>query len=230
MAQETLRFINFISGGGSTNLAVLEAERPGNQLDGLTKTVAIISSDPQATGIRKAIDAGFPAGEVMSVKPAHLAEQLLEIMDYYRPDYFHQLGWMPKTPDEVIARYRGLNQHFGPGGKLMYGERRAYAYRRFSEMVGEERGVPVFCQRVAPNYDSGDIVYMCWTNICSAETPEEASKRILDIEHQVQIEARRRLALGDVNLTPVPSLARNEAEEELLLLAKNEARVKYPAH
>jgi len=47
-----LRFINLISGSGSTNLAVLKAEKPGGRLYNLTRTAAIISSDPEAEGIR----------------------------------------------------------------------------------------------------------------------------------------------------------------------------------
>lgn len=91
-----LRFINFISGGGSTNLAILEAEKAGGRLRGLTETIAIVSSNPNAGGIEKAIEKGFPKQNIEIVDPGEhdFTIRLLEVLDKYKPDYFHQLGWM----------------------------------------------------------------------------------------------------------------------------------------
>ncbi|PIU78009.1 MAG: hypothetical protein COS72_03755 [Candidatus Moranbacteria bacterium CG06_land_8_20_14_3_00_43_56] len=154
--------VNLISGGGSTNLAILEAQKPGGKLHGLVKTVAIISSNPMAGGIKKVIDAGFPQKNIYVIdsKRDNLGQQLLEIMDIYRPDYFHQLGWEPYTPDYVTERFQGLNQHLGPGGRFMYYERRIYAQLWFCKKIGEKRPIPVFCQYAHKDYDDGDVVYV----------------------------------------------------------------------
>ena len=225
-----IRTVNLISGEGSTNLAVLEAQKPGGRLSGLVETVAIISSDPQATGIKKALDSGFPSAHihVVSTGPG-LARELLAVLDQYQPDYFHQLGWVPKTPTEVINRYDGLNQHLGPGGRWMYRARRIYALLRFEALIGEKRLLPIFCQRVASEYDAGNVIYARWIRMAIDESAEQIADRVLPIEHAVQIEALRRLATGHpIRERPVPRFARAKGQEELLLQAKREARDRYP--
>ena len=54
------KVVNLISGGGTTNLEVLKAEQTGGKLSKYSRTVAIVSSDPDAGGIKKALDLGFP--------------------------------------------------------------------------------------------------------------------------------------------------------------------------
>lgn len=225
-----LKFINLISGSGSTNLAVLEAEKPGGKLYGLTKTVAIISSDPEARGIERAKEVGFPEKDIHLVFPekGNLAKQILEIFDKYKPDYFHQLGWMPLTPLELLKHYKGLNQHLGPGGKWMYGIRRIYAFFLFCQRIGERRKIPIFCQWVAPEYDKGKVIYLKYEELKPGETPEEAAEKLLKIEHYVQIEARYCLARGNFKEEPIPKIAKNLEEEKILLSAMKEAQDKYP--
>jgi len=224
-----LRIVNLISGNGSTNLAIIQAESPDGKLHGLVETVAMIFSDSESEGIKKAKSKGFPADDIWLIDQSkgNLVNQLLKILDRYKPDYFHQLGWMPLTPTEVIERYNGLNQHLGPGGKWMYGVRRIYAHMRFCEMIGEKRPIPVFCQKVAPKYDEGEVIYVRYENILPDETPEEVAERLLSIEHQVQIEALRRLATKSYELQPTPKIALNPEEEKLLFEAKKEAYDKY---
>ncbi len=225
-----LRVVNFISGGGSTNLAVISAEKPGGKLHGLVETVAIVSSDPKADGIEKAWDAGFPISNVWVARPndGNFTSQLLKILDRYQPDYFHQLGWMPLTPKKVINRYKGLNQHLGPGGKWMYGVRRIYAHMLFCEMIWDNRPIPIFCQFVAPKYDKGNAICVYYENILPGESPENAAARLLPFEHQVQIEGLYRLATNSFEPRPVPEIALNRREEEILLEAKKKARDIYP--
>ena len=225
-----LRIVNLISGNGSTNLAIIEAESFGGKLDGLLETVGMIFSNPESEGIEKVKNKGFSADDIWVVNQnkENLASQLLKILDKYKPDYFHQLGWMSLTPPEVIERYKGLNQHLGPGGKWMYGARRIYAHMRFCKMIGENRLIPIFCQRVAPRYDEGDVIYVQYEKILPDETPEEMAERLLKIEHHIQIEALRRLATNSYKVQPVPKIALNSEEEKILFKAKKEARDKYP--
>lgn len=229
-----LTTINLISGSGTTNEAILKAEKPGGTLHGLVQTLAIISSDPKAPGIDRAKKLGFDAEHIYVVDPKKdLALQLLQILDKYKPDFFHQLGWFPMTPLAVIKKYKGLNQHLGPGGRWMYGVRRIYAHQKFCEMVGEVRPIPVFCHLITlekPGYDEGDVVCIKWEKLLDSETPEKAMVRLAPIEYEVQIEALRRLASPDLvwELEPSPKIAKTAKEEELLLQAKMEARDKYP--
>jgi len=47
-----------------------------------------------------------------------LAKQLLKIFDRHRPDYFHQLGWMPLTPLKVIKKISRAQSAFGARRKM----------------------------------------------------------------------------------------------------------------
>jgi len=223
-----LRFINLISGSGSTNLAILKAEEPGGRLYGLTKTVAVISSNPQAEGVKKVKEFGFPEKDIYFVFPkkGNLGKQLLEIFNKYKPHYFHQLGWLPLTPIEVLRKYKGLNQHLGPGGKGMYGIRRIYAFLWFCRKVGEVRKIPIFSQWVAPEYDKGDVIFLKYAKIDLNEKPEKIAQRLLPIEHEVQIEARSRLAKGNFKERALPKIAKNPKEEKILLEAIKKASLK----
>jgi len=222
--------VNLISGGGSTNLAILEAQKPGGKLHGLVKTVAIISSNPMAGGIKKVIDAGFPQKNIYVIdsKRDNLGQQLLEIMDIYRPDYFHQLGWEPYTPDYVTERFQGLNQHLGPGGRFMYYERRIYAQLWFCKKIGEKRPIPVFCQYAHKDYDDGDVVYVHYEDYQEHETDEEISRRLLPIEHEVQIEGLYLLATGKAKPIPVPRVYETDEERTLMDQARIAAKERYP--
>jgi hypothetical protein len=147
------RWINFISGGGSTNLAVLEAEKPGGILFGFSKTVAIVSSDPDAGGIKKAVEADFPQRHIHVCAPGKdIYGELIEIVENYSPDHFHQLGWAPLTPKAFLARFQGLNQHLGRRALMKVGAASGRDSRRVGRTIP-----PGFCQRVAEDYDEGDI-------------------------------------------------------------------------
>lgn len=67
-----------------------------------------------------------------------------------------------------------------------------------------------------------------WEEIFAGEKPDEVAKRLLPIEHQVQIEGRRCLATKSCQELPVPLVALNDEEEQILEWAKKQARDKYP--
>ena len=222
--------IHLISGGGSTSAAVWEAQQPGQLLHGLVKTVAVVTSAPEKGGLDLIVERGFPKEDTYVADPeGDLTSQLLRIFGRYELDYFHQLGWMPQTPKEVILRYNGLNQHLGHGGRWMYGIRRVYTHMRFCEATGKKWPIPIFCQKVHQEYDKGDVLfvrYEAWWTL--GETPEEVARALLPIEHEVQIEALHRIARGNLKTYLVSQLARTQEERELLETLKKEARDRYP--
>ena len=99
----------------------------------------------------------------------------------------------------------------------------------FCQRIGELRPIPIFCQRVAPEYDKGNVIYLRYEELRDNEIPEEAAKRLLAIEYYVQIEGRLRLARGTFKEEPVPKIAKNLEEEKILFGAMKEARDKYPS-
>lgn len=231
--KEALRGISLISGGASTCLKILREEKEGGILYGKTKTVAVIASSHKVSGLENVVKkAGFPREDTHVAYPGdgNLGERLLEIFGYYKPDFFHQLGWMPMTPEEVMEKYTGFNQHLGPGGRWMYGVRRVYAHMRFCQEVERIVPIPVFCQFVDPIYDAGLVVYVRYIDLDFKQTPEQNAEMLLPIEHKVQIEGRKKLFAGTAytNAEIVPTIAENGEEEALLFTIRKKSRDKYP--
>jgi len=228
----TKSVVNFISGGASTCVSIIGGELPGGILFDATQTVAIIADSHDIDGIQNVMAAEFPKEHIHVVNPgSDFAERILVVLDVYKPDFFHQLGWMPQMPEEVLARYVGLNQHLGPGGKWMFGVRRVYAHMRFCQEVGRIIPIQVFCQLVDPAYDAGKIVYAESVNLDFTQTPEYNAKMLLlSIEHEVQIRGRMEMAHRfNPELADNPAnIAQNPAEEEILFKMKKEARDRYP--
>jgi len=232
MMKRTLRGVSLISGGASTCLRVIQEENPGGALWSVSETVAVIASTDDVSGIQNLKDIGYPADDIHVVNPknGYFATKLLMFLDKYKPDFFHQLGWMPLTPDEIMDQYVGLNQHLGPGGKWMYGVRRVYAHMRFCQEVGRIIPISVFCQFVDPVYDAGKVLSIRNIDLDFSKTPEQNAEMLLPIEHEVQIAGRMELFFdkspSDAQL--VPNIAKSLREEEILFAMKKEARDKYP--
>ncbi|EKE11022.1 MAG: hypothetical protein ACD_15C00152G0006 [uncultured bacterium] len=231
-SKRALKYVNLISGGASTCVRVIEEEKPGGELYGLSETVAVIASASDIEGIQNVKEAGFSEDCIHVVESgSNFDFRILEVMNQCQPDYFHQLGFMPKMPAKVLSNYRGLNQHLGPGGKWMYGVRRVYTHIRFCEEVGRKIPIQVFCQIVDPEYDAGVVVYAKSVDLDFSRTPEKNAKDLLlPIEHRVQIEGRREMFFG-FNLLEAQApakIALNQEEERILLEMKKEARSKYP--
>jgi len=230
--KRTPRWVNFISGGASTCIRVIQEEMPGGSLLGASETVAIVANSHSVDGIANITkETKFSEEKIIVVEPGpNFASRILEVLDRYRADRFHQLGWMPQMPEEVLKRYIGCNQHLGPGGKWMYGVRRVYAHMRFCQEVGRIIPIEVFCQLVHPKYDAGKIVCHQIVDLDFRNTPEQNAKILLPIEHEVQINGRQAMFYGirpDEMEDPI-NIAQNAEEEDLLFALKKEARDKYP--
>lgn len=228
--EELKKTIGLISGGGTTNLEVLLSEERGGELYGLTQTIAIISSNSKARGIEKALSCGFPKKDIHILDPKNVnfTTRLLEIFAEYDPHFYHQLGWMPLTPEELIMFYRGLNQHLGPGGRYMHGRRRIWVHIEFCKLIGRPLPIPVFCQLVHPEFDKGDIVCMEEIEVDLGQDIQAIADLLLPIEHQVQIKGRKMFATGDYILKPVPEYARTPDEAAVLDRLKLESRKVFP--
>jgi len=212
-----MKFINLISGSGSTNLKIFEEEKFGGALYGLTETLAIISSGSNVKGIDKAKSIGFPVNHIHIINPKDVLfePKLLNVFNEYKPDYFHQLGWIPKTPQKVLEKYSGINQHLGPGGNFMYGERRIFSHALFCSVIGKKYPVPIFCQLVGSDYDEGDMVYCKYEYIHDNESLQDVAGRLLEIEHRVQVVGRSKIARNDYCGISISKISRNKVADEI---------------
>lgn len=230
----------FISGGGTTMEAIGQACLYG-ELRGLVKPVVVISSKDAAGGIEKARKLHIPVEIIArnefrkgAAGQEEFGREILRRLSRYRPDVITQNGWLPLTPENVIYKFREniFNQHPGPvpefGGQGMYGRRVHAAVIIFNRL--SQRRDPytmVIAQRVSKEYDQGNVVQHAVVSILPTDTVDDLQKRALPLEHEVQIQLLRRIALGE-NLKNLTVNYVKPEEESLLKRAKEIGMVLYP--
>ena len=219
MTKGSLRIALLISGGGTTATAIIAACRSG-RLTGI-EPVCVIASKPDAGGIEKVQTVGFPKAGVHVVVPRSFArreafgEALLDIFEQANVDFVGQYGWNPKTPVNVIERYRNMmtNQHPGPldpprpdfGGAGMYGRRVVAARLLFVRRTNREFWTEATAQRVGVNLDVGAVLGRKQVPVLPEDDVGSLQARLLPEEHELQIETLQHFANGTVT-----ELARKE--------------------
>jgi folate-dependent phosphoribosylglycinamide formyltransferase PurN len=190
-----IRLAILLSGFGTTAGAILTACQKGTLIG--IQPVVIISNRPEAQGLLKAKSFNIP---IAVVNP----KQLLEILRSYKADIVSQNGWLPLTPPDVIAAYKGkiINQHPGPldpgysdfGGKGMYGKRVTAARIAYAWMSKGDYWTEATTHIVTAEYDKGQIIRteklsipVVVNNITSRkiiDTTNEIAAKLLPLEHK----------------------------------------------
>lgn len=166
---EQIRAALLISGKGTTAESVIQKYQQG-ELEGITP-VLVISSNPQAEGIIKTKKLGIKT-EIIKRKDylsdIDFGRQLLNTLESERIDLVAQLGWLPKTPLNVIKEYnhRIFNQHPAPldpgredfGGLGMCGKRTTLAVLLYNCLSGESIPTEATTHLVNDYYDKGEII------------------------------------------------------------------------
>jgi phosphoribosylglycinamide formyltransferase 1 len=237
------RIASLISGGGSTMHEIVSATQSGELLMDIA---CVIASNPKAPGIEKAKALGLPDKNIVIVNPREYRDEsgkvnqerfgkkLLSILEEHGATVVTQNGWMHLTPSPVLEAFSGkiFNQHPGPvpefGGQGMYGMRVHAARLLFAQEVGRDMWTEAIVQRVATAYDEGAVVQSGRIQILSTDTPEDLQRRVLPVEHRLQIALLKEVANGTIKeIPPRPSLVRL-GEEEILKTAKQTAIRLYP--
>lgn len=190
-----------VSGGGTTMREVLRACRSG-QLSRVNPAL-IISSDPNAGAITKAKEEGFPEEDIAVFvrKEFETREAFGEaILSACRPrkvDLIVQCGWIPYTPENVIAEYswRILNQHpgaldnerLGFGGEGMRGLAVHHATLYFAQRVGRSFRTEATVHRVAKEVDRGSVLGIVPVKIEKGDDAHKLAARVLPYEHALVI-------------------------------------------
>jgi len=204
-----LRLALLISGGGTTAQRIIQACRSGELQE--IVPVCVIASGSDVDGIAKAHALRVPT---KCLRPnilkdeRKLAAALIELCGTFAVDIIGQYGWLPKTPIAVIRAYqnRMINQHPGPldpgrpdfGGKGMYGLRVHAARLLFARTVHLDFWTEATAQRVDAEFDKGTVLRRRKVEIFPDDDPISLQERVLPVEHDVQIEALRDFAKGQV--------------------------------
>lgn len=236
------RLAFFISGGGTTMEAMAKACLSGQiPID----IACVISSSPMAGGIEKARKLGILDDNIIVINPSdfrggngnidrlRFGRAILSELLPREVTVITQNGWLPLTPEIVIAAFPDsiYNQHPAPvpefGGKGMYGLAPHAARLEFVEKTQHNFWTEAVAHKVTPEFDKGLVVKSTRVDILSGDTPEILQWRVLPYEHQVQIALLQDIAAGNVQVIPRVELVL-PGEESILALAKNHARQHYP--
>lgn len=241
MRETEARLAMLISGGGTTMEAIGMACLEGGLLHGLVKPVVVIASRDDIGGIVKAEKLGIPVEMVLrknfpkGKEGAGLyGKALLEILSRYGPDAVTLNGFLAQVSEEVIVAYEGkiFNQHPGPvpefGGEGMFGRRVHAAVLIFNRLTQRRpQCTEVIAQSVHPQYDQGTVLKWAPVAITPIDTVDDLQKRALPIEHQVQVDLLKAVALGAIEATPREVFVK-PGEQVILFLAKEAAKALYP--
>ena len=193
---EIKRIAVFISGGGSTFKYIHEAIKRG-ELGDDTKIAVVVSSDPNAGGLKYAEDAGIPScmflRECYST-PKAFGEFILAITEEHEVDFICMAGFLKLMPENVLEKFKGriLNQH--PGDTTKYGGPGMYGIRVHQAVLaaGEKRTC-VTIHHATPKYDEGPILVQMWIDVPESITAEGLQKLLLPVEHVAYVAAIKAL-------------------------------------
>lgn len=237
------RLATLISGGGTTMQEIIKACRSGEVP---MEIACVISSNSSADGIEKAKKLGISSEDIVIVDPNNFrgsdgkidqdkfGQAVLRELRQRGTTVITQNGWLPLTPGIVIDEFPGMifNQHPGPvpefGGQGMYGRRVHAARLIFVRMTKRDYWTEAIGQRVHRNYDQGGVVKSARVDIFSEDTVEDLQKRVLPVEHQVQIALLKDVVSGNIGEVAKRETLIKPGEEQILILAKKVAKILYP--
>jgi len=242
--RERERWASLVSGGGTTMQKMIrECQSGGLPID----IACVISSNPTAGAINKAMDLGIPSHDVVVVDPRDFRNneggmdqeefgfRIVEVLREHGATVVTQNGWLPLTPEVVIREFSDCiyNQHPGPvpdfGGEGMYGIRVHAAVLLFNWLVRRKKPwTEVIAQRVHPEFDQGCVVRSERIIIPKGETVATLQERALPIEHGVQTGLLYDIANGTIREETNRERVVRPGEEPMLATARRLARLLYP--
>ena len=233
-----LPFASLISGGGTTMQALGLACQDGGQLYGRAKLALVVSNSTTAGGMAKANALGIPVELINPANfptPEEFGAAIIVACRMHGVQLICQNGWLPLTPINVIAAYARMiiNQHPAPvpefGGRGMYGKRPHCARLEFYRRVQRDPWTEAIAQWVAPTFDDGSVLHKIAVPILPEDDTDSLQRRVLPIEHQVQIQVLEMFCADCVREEwPPPASLVRLVERPILDECKRLARQRYP--
>jgi phosphoribosylglycinamide formyltransferase-1 len=230
-----------ISGAGTTMSKAIESSQSGELNSEIS---AIIASNQDCGGIKKALDLGIPKKDIIVINPKDFknkegvvdqqafGQKIINELEIRKTTSVLQLGWLALTPSIVIDHYQGkiFNQHPGNpnnfGGKGMFGIRVFEAELNYFLITGREPYAYMVTQRVAKNFDEGKIIRSVKVDIFTSDTAEILQSRCLPYEYENVIHTLKELIEGSLTETVLPKIT-DPKDLEILNQCKKAAIEKY---
>lgn len=236
-----IRLALFISGSGTTAAAIIRGCFSGKLA---INPILVVASNKNIGGITLLQEAGLSAGNIVVINPRNYKDQdefgqkLLDKCDKHKVDLVGQYGWLPLTPKKFIKKFKGriINQHPGPldpprpdfGGKGMWGRRVHAAILYFRRITGHEFWTEATTHFVTGEFDKGEVIKRKRVKILPSDTVEDLQKRVLSVEHKVQIEALQDFVNDRVQIQSRRKPLIKNKELNHLMEAKKIASIFYP--
>jgi len=237
------RLALFISGGGTTATAILNACKRCGDLDELIQPVLVIASRREISGIERVSATSVVKKEDVVVRrpkdfenETAFGDALIKECAARGVTLFGQYGWAVKTPANFIQRFpRGINQHpcvLSPGkpdfgGHKMLGRTCHMARLLFVRTTNRDFWTRAVAHRVHPEYDKGAILRQEQIEILPKDDVDTLATRLLPVEHRLQIRTLQDFAFNRVEEVPGEEIVRPH-EIWAWELALRMAKMAYP--
>lgn len=179
MRSDKVKIAVFVSGGGTNLQALIDAQRAGRLPSG--EIALVVSSNPRAYAIDRAVDAGIPAVTVCRKEVgAQFEGELIRVLEKHGIEMIVLAGFMSILSADFISRYpqRIINIHPSliPSfcGKGMYGLHVHEAALAYGVKVS---GATVHYVNEIP--DGGKIILQKAVRVRQDDTPESLQKRVM---------------------------------------------------
>ena len=181
-ADQPLRVVVLVSGGGTNLQAVIDSVKDGTITN--TQIVGVISNNKNAYALKRAEENDIPS---MCVSPKDFEtrdifnEKLLEAVDSYEPDLIVLAGFLVVIPPEMIKKYENRMINIHPSlipsfcGKGYYGLKvHEAALARGVKVVGAT------VHFVDEGTDTGPIILQKAVEVQQGDTPEVLQRRVME--------------------------------------------------
>ena len=181
-ADQPLRVVVMVSGGGTNLQAIIDSVKDGTITN--AQIVGVISNNKNAYALKRAEENDIPS---MCVSPKDFEtrdifnEKLLEAVDSYEPDLIVLAGFLVVIPPEMIKKYENRMINIHPSlipsfcGKGYYGLKvHEAALARGVKVVGAT------VHFVDEGTDTGPIILQKAVEVQQGDTPEVLQRRVME--------------------------------------------------
>ena len=181
-ADQPLRVVVMVSGGGTNLQAVIDSVKDGTITN--TQIVGVISNNKNAYALKRAEENDIPS---MCVSPKDFEtrdifnEKLLEAVGSFKPDLVVLAGFLVVIPPEMIRKYENRMINIHPSlipsfcGKGYYGLKvHEAALARGVKVVGAT------VHFVDEGTDTGPIILQKAVEVQQGDTPEVLQRRVME--------------------------------------------------
>ena len=184
-----------LSGNGTNLQALIDAVNSGVLPE--VKIVQVISNRKDAYGLIRGKDASIPIYFLEKTNNNSLKgqdENLFRILELEKPDLIVLAGYLKRVAEPVISAYKKRIINIHPSLLPKYGGPGFYGLKVHQAVLNsgdKETGATV--HYVDQGMDTGRIILQEKVSVDPNDTAEEISKKVLEIEHRILVEAVKKI-------------------------------------